>query len=581
MALSLWSSLVVSLVCGSGGMRIARHYEQVSVASKAALQPISRDCFLAGGFGIQKGCQYVQAMQSMPDCTSASIDEACIEESDAEQYRGYLRDVRTSSDYSSLVRSVTEAEGGGFGVSVSSSFSYLERSQVGERSIAFFIGGSGLSKVRSIRNPLSMKLTPAAKDLLTNDPRRFTELHGLKYVYSINYGGSFLGSFTLNSRNTSDVRDMEAFASVSVNSGLFSVSGQTDFQNTLEQQSSSISTFAGSDWKGGSGINIDYNTPAGMGNMFSQWDRSWRSSPEPLNVVTRRWIDSEEVQVIVHSMSPEDMALFYDDDISPVMQREISEENAKIMRLEHSVELALSWPVTDSVESVRTCFSNLRRELVTQRLHIDTLNDTDVLAIQRQWSNNDQSWFVSDQLSASYANCMSLVGDSEDVSAHRREGFEQVWDLAEGACWHAANNHAGRKYEKDAIKDLEVRDLALLSMKSNFRGNSQLENFAESMKETAQDYAWYANDQLHGHRQDEQANYDSYQAHSHDAMTFLSHDVLYGALEGMVTELCWSAARTRRYGEEHSEAKALHHKHEVIRILDEISLARAWPLYEE
>jgi hypothetical protein len=422
----------------------ARTHKQegnVSVASAAAQHPASPSCFLASGFGLQRGCQYAQAMEPVPNCNSASYDQACYDEASAEQVRGYLRDVRTSSDYSSLTRSVTEAEGGGFGVSVSASFSYLKRSEVSERSIAFFIGASGRSKTRTMQKPVSMKLTSAAKTVLRNDPKRFLSLYGLKYVHTVTYGGSFLGSFTLNSKETSDMKDIQAFASVSVNKGLFSAKASTEFQNTVSQKSGRVSIFASADWKGGSGIISNYATPESMGNMFNQWDRSWRSSPEPLTIVTRRWIDSAEVQEIVNAMSVEDKDLFYRDDISPIMQSEISEENAKIMMVEHSIKQALSWITTDNNQVMRSCLTNLNRDVLTKRLQIDGLDDVAVLLIQQQWLNRDYSWFASDSLRGRYLSCVSNAANVCNVHAVRCQTWQTLvrddrvdWCLRNPSC---------------------------------------------------------------------------------------------------------------------------------------------------
>jgi len=175
-----------------------------------------------------------------------------------------------------------------------------------------------------------------------------------------------------------------------------------------------------------------------------------------------------------------------------------------------------------------------------------------------------------------------VVSDcSEDVAARRRAGFEQVWDLAVGACWHAAHNHAG--FEQDSMKDLENRNLALISMKSYFQGNSQLENFAESMTNAAQDYGWHANNALRGNDDEAEADHAKFEAQRSNARTSLNHDDLFWSLEGMVREYCWSAAHSHFWDEDHSEVPALHlamdHWNDVTNILNGISAARAWPLY--
>merc|ERR1719469_275158 len=147
-----------------------------------------------------RGCQYPEAMQPVPDCSNANFDQACYQVDPAEVVRGYMRDVRSTNDYSSLTRSVTEAEFGGYGVTVSASFSYMKSSEVTEESIAFFIGASGKTRTRTIQRPVAMRLTAAAREILRQDPREFITRHGLRYIHSITYGGSFLGSVTVNAK---------------------------------------------------------------------------------------------------------------------------------------------------------------------------------------------------------------------------------------------------------------------------------------------------------------------------------------------------------------------------------------------
>merc|ERR550532_2738408 len=139
--------------------------------------PASLSCFLGSGFGIQKGCQYVPALESIPSCDTAGSGEACYRDTNTESVRGYSRDVRTSFEYSSMTESITEAEGGGYGISVSASFSYMKRSQVSEKATAFFIGASGRTSTRSLNNPQNLKLTSTAKMLLNANASMFLQFY--------------------------------------------------------------------------------------------------------------------------------------------------------------------------------------------------------------------------------------------------------------------------------------------------------------------------------------------------------------------------------------------------------------------
>jgi len=413
---------LLTAVVMSSGMRVRSkkgRKEPISVAEgkpdvasqTVAEHPASLSCFLGSGFGIQKGCQYVPALQSIPSCDTAASGEGCYRDTPTEAVRGYSRDVRTSFDYSSLTESVTEAEGGGFGISVSASFSYMKRSQVSEKSTAFFIGSSGRTSVRTLDNPGALKLTDTAKQLLRTNPSLFLQFYSSTFVHTLTYGGSFLGSVTVNSKETSDDRDIGAFAEFSVNKGVFSAGGNSSFQNTINEKTGRVEVFISADWKGGQ-VQQDYSSADKMGDMFRSWDSTWRASPAPLTLVTRRWIDLVDVQEIVFGLPSDELMLFFTDTISPIIQNRISVENAAIMKVESSVRQALSWLATASDATLRTCLENLRDDIQRKRIAIDAMDDSQVLAIQTQFLNSDLSWFESADYQSRYTNC---VGNADKV----------------------------------------------------------------------------------------------------------------------------------------------------------------------
>jgi len=380
-------------------------------ASTVAEHPASLTCFLGSGFGIQKGCQYVPALQNPPNCNSAGSGEACYTDTPTEVARGYSRDVRTSFEYSSMTESITEAEGGGYGISVSAGFSYMKRSQVSEKATAFFIGSSGRTSTRSLNNPQNLKLTSTAKQLLRANSSMFLQFYSGTFVHTITYGGSFLGSLTLNSKETSDDRDIGAFASFSVNKGVFSASGNTSFKNTLNEKSGRIEQFMSADWRGGQ-VQQDYSAPEKLGDMFRSWDATWRANPAPLTLATRRWIDVVEVQEVVFGLPPDQMMMFFTESISPIIQKKISVENSAIMKVESSTRQALSWLAAKNDATLRSCLENLRDDIQRKRIGIDALDDSQVLAIQAQFLNSDLSWFESETYESRYTTC---VGNADKV----------------------------------------------------------------------------------------------------------------------------------------------------------------------
>merc|ERR1719422_359151 len=406
-------------------------------ASTVAEHPASLTCFLGSGFGIQKGCQYVPALQNIPSCDTAASGEACYRDTPTESVRGYSRDVRTSFDYSSLTESVTEAEGGGYGISVSASFSYMKRSQVSEKSTAFFIGSSGRTSVRTLDNPGALKLTSTAKQLLRTNASLFLQFYSSTFVHTLTYGGSFLGSVTVNSKETSDDRDIQAFAGFSVNKGVFSAGGNSSFQNTINEKTGRIEVFISADWKGGQ-VQQDYSAPEKMGDMFRSWDATWRTSPAPLTLVTRRWIDLVEVQEVVFGLPPDQMMMFFTESISPIIQKRISVENSAIMKVESSTRQALSWLAAKNDATMRSCLENLRDDIQRKRIGIDGMDDSQVLAIQAQFLNSDLSWFESATFESRYTSCVGSADKVCDGYTHNCNTW-QVLNRDERVDWCLRN----------------------------------------------------------------------------------------------------------------------------------------------
>jgi len=252
-------------------------------------------------------------------------------------------------------------------------------------------------------------LTSAARELLLQDPRQFIARYGLRYIHTITYGGSFLGSVTLNSKQTVDDRDIGAMASVSVNKGLFSVKGSTDFQNKISRENLDISTFINAQWVGGTNVTQNYQTPETLNTMFQAWDSSWRANPAPQTIITRRWADSAEVQSIINSMSDADKELFNVPDVTQAMSREITEENAKCALVDSSLRKALTWNELQGDQARLSCLRALSRDVSAQMMRIDLLTDSDVLIIQQQWLSGNYSWFVARSLHDRYLGCVDGV----------------------------------------------------------------------------------------------------------------------------------------------------------------------------
>lgn len=363
--------------------------------------PINGDnCHIGMGFSTRNGCK-AQATHAIRPCSQIDRGEqaACLKESRWEElYAMYTRDVRQSSEVQKLAETVAQAEGGGFGISMSASFKKLKKSKISEHSIAYAIGESGRVKAETIQSPQYMSLTGPAKQTLKRNVSDFFSRYGMGYISTVDYGGSFLGSFTIRSLQSSDQRDIESFAKIS---GFWSTKGSKEFQSKRESKESFVDISADARYVGGKGIKTKSGTPEKLKEMFEQWQQSYKEHPAPLTVQTRPWIEISEVQEIVNTMSSRDRKKFKKNSIGSNVQRELGKEHAKVMLIDHSIEQSQSWNGVD-----KACLKNLERRVSSKITSIEALDDWNVLNIQQQIEQGNWKWFKSDAFQTEFEQCI-------------------------------------------------------------------------------------------------------------------------------------------------------------------------------
>jgi len=273
-----------------------------------------------------------------------------------------------------------------------------------------------------------MNLTSTAKQLLQRDPREFISVFGLRYIYTIIYGGSFVGSVTLNSGDTADGRDVEAFRSLKTPE-IFSPAGSAEFQNILSQHGASVSI--GANWVGGANIQQDYRNPETLDKMFTDWSASWQMAPAPMSLGTRRWTDLADVQEILSSMPDETRDLFNSPDYTLQVQADISEESAVVTLVGTSVAQALAWTETRDDPAAESCLTDLGSKVSVKRAHIELLDFAGVAAIEQQVLTGNHSWFEADSFRADFSECVSAI---EDLVERKRECENSGGHWLDGAC---------------------------------------------------------------------------------------------------------------------------------------------------
>ena len=193
---------------------------------------------------------------------------------------GYLETVTDLRSKETFFSTLVKAEGGSVGVKVSASVGYIESSSVTEESVSHFIGGTVAANVERIRHPQNLKLNPSAKAVLQIDPMGFLSTYGQYFVTAITYGGSFLGSYTMNSRNSANSDELKAEASFSYSGGLYSASGSLEFMDKQATLEESLEIKA--DYRcipdTGAAREVPEN-PAALNKIYTDWSVSARENP--------------------------------------------------------------------------------------------------------------------------------------------------------------------------------------------------------------------------------------------------------------------------------------------------------------
>lgn len=379
-------------------------------------------CELGTAYGKTRACVQ-QPWLPIPHCSNASWDEACSTEIPYETAKVYTRNVHTQAEFTSLMSATIDFEAGGYGKKIGIGFGYLQDSKVTRDSIAFFIGAGGKTRLRQISQPGSLKLGRVAKSYLTHKPEWFLQTFGFGYVNTIADGGSFLGSFTVNTQDSIDTTDITAYVKASYSTGVYTMSGSAEFQRITRTKTGRVSIHADAQTVGGSGIVVKtFNQPSDMARLFRKWQLAWRHHPAPITAWTRRWLDSVDVQAIVLVFPDHLYQLFVMDSITPFMQKIISEENAKNKRLMTTAQRAIEWKGN---QTWRHCLTPLLSEIETKQMMIDTeLDDLKALQIGIAHSKGNFSFFQANDFESKFLHC---VGGAEKLCAGRSKLLCPEW----------------------------------------------------------------------------------------------------------------------------------------------------------
>jgi hypothetical protein len=228
----------------------------------AGVAPYSDGCVLGSGYTPGVGCLGATPIKNrdvpcdaagfpklaegdtMP-CIEEGEDGKCLKYSSAcvEYVHGpieheYSETVKSASDQASVMAAVANANGSGFGVTMSASAKYQEKNAYSENSVNFILGATiehGRYQFKNYQE-LGIYASDDFRDMLRNRPEEFKAKYGEYFVAQVIKGGMFATSIRIRNAKTATSSDMKAFWSIQTPFG----GGSGGFANAARVKTSNV-----------------------------------------------------------------------------------------------------------------------------------------------------------------------------------------------------------------------------------------------------------------------------------------------------------------------------------------------------
>lgn len=131
--------------------------------------------------------------------------------------------IQTSDDYVSVLDTSAKIEGQAWTeegkVSLNTSAAYLRKQHINAQTLTFVIykGSTTVSEVPSSEAVAALKLPDGIGDRILSDPQGFLEHYGTHFIAGFVYGGSFIGTITIEAMSEQDMQRIKTTFSTEIN----------------------------------------------------------------------------------------------------------------------------------------------------------------------------------------------------------------------------------------------------------------------------------------------------------------------------------------------------------------------------
>lgn len=374
--------------------------ELLGLTASSSEVTYASDCAIGMGFDFVNQKCMAQAVSPVKDCEDDASDTCLIEKATG-HITQYTQTVSSSTSLDQLISDTASVSGSGWGVSISASATYVSHHSSTTQQVSFYIGQTGQVAETYIQNPVELKLTDAAKLMLTTNPTEFINIYGTQYIYKITDAATFIGSVDIVQTSAADSTQLSVMASISATelfAGSFEASNS--FESSTKEGSSYLQITAKAEYSGqqqdftADGTSAPANMQAAYSNWCTQQEDDPFSNAVPTTMVYRPWTDLADVQEIIAN-DPHIGDLLSVTVPTAFTMSLLQKETILSAADQSAAANLLGWDCVTHNADIKAQVEQVYEEISAHLNEIQSLGSGDIIALQDQITAANFDWFTA------------------------------------------------------------------------------------------------------------------------------------------------------------------------------------------
>lgn len=366
------------------------------------------NCDLGKGFDvIRQECMPRAFVWDEVDCTDPDRDKDlyCIESSPAVATQ-HDHELTVSSTHSleTLLSSLTEVSGSGYGVKMSASVNYVSKNYESSHSVSFYKTSSGDSYDKHVKYTERLKLNNAAKLMLQKNATQFVELYGSHFVSKVIYSNYFIASVKVTQTKSESSASLGIIAQIQAKD-FFNLDAKETFDHESTSSSESVRIETEMQYNGQAKI-IESNTSddivTGITDGYKDWSKNLNEAAEaktydyamPMRMVYASWTESEDVQEMIQQGYIVDTDILIQPSPSAVVLEYLREDTIHTNADRNSIGNLLTWSCVASSSALSQQLQDIDDKLGAHLDVINKIDDAKMSQLEGYVSSGSTEWFV-------------------------------------------------------------------------------------------------------------------------------------------------------------------------------------------